>query len=80
MCEHNVNFYHGELEQLKHSNFHCCVGMLRHLHVVFYIWCLIVNWDWVGHHDQGLTQKHVPCGAASSASTSYHSEDHVCEH
>ena len=28
MCNHNVNFYHGELEQLKPSNFPCCVGIV----------------------------------------------------
>ena len=41
---------------------------------------MIVNWDWDGHVEQGLTQKQLPGGAASSASTSEHNEQQVCEH
>ena len=38
-----------------------------------------MNWDWLGHLEQGLTQTQNQTGAASSASTSDHSEEQVCE-
>ena len=38
-----------------------------------------MNWVWVGHLEQGLTQTQLQPGAASSASTSDESEEQVCK-
>ena len=58
---------------MTNINFH------RLLYIVFYLWCGIVNWVWVGHLEQGLTQTQLQPGAALSASTSYESEEQVCK-
>ena len=46
---------------------------------VFYIWCSNVTSMWPRHLEQGMTQTQLQPGAASSASTSDHSEQRVCE-
>ena len=44
---------------------------------MFYVWCGIVNWVWLGQLEQGVTQTQVQCEATSSASTSDHSEEQI---
>jgi hypothetical protein len=80
MCNHNVNFYNGEWEQLYPTKSRCCVGNgIGTYMLCFYVWCGILNWVWFGQLEQVMTQRQVQPEATSSASTSEHCEEQVCK-